>query len=35
MDRVRNKEVRESLWQEAMIEMVKKKQRKWKANWNK
>ena len=30
MDRVRNKEVREALGQEAVIEMVKQKQRKWK-----
>ena len=31
MDRVRNEEVREALGQEAVIEMVKEKQRKWKA----
>ena len=31
MDRVRNEEVREVLGQEAVIEMVKEKQRKWKA----
>ena len=31
MDRVKNEEVREVLGQEAVIEMVKEKQRKWKA----
>ena len=31
MNRVRNEEVREALGQEAVIEMVKEKQRKWKA----
>ena len=31
MDRVRNEEVMEALGQEAVIEMVKEKQRKWKA----
>ena len=31
MDRVRNEEVREALEQEAVIEMVKEKQRKWTA----
>ena len=31
MDRVRDEEVREVLGQEAVIEMVKEKQRKWKA----
>ena len=31
IDRVRNEEVREALAQEAVIEIVKEKQRKWKA----
>ena len=31
MDRARNEEVREVLGQEAVIEMVKEKQGKWKA----
>ena len=31
MDRVRNVEVREVLRQEAVLEVVKEKQRKWKA----
>ena len=34
MDSVRNEEVREALGQEAVIEMVKEKQRKWKQIWN-
>ena len=35
MDRVRNKEVRKALGQEAMMDMVKEKQRKWKAKLEK
>ena len=31
LDRVRNEEVREALGQEAVLEVVKEKQRKWKA----
>ena len=35
MDRVRNKEVRKALGKEAMMDMVKEKQRKWKTKLEK